>query len=79
MHEGQQKAIRDIAKRLSDMTKWCDQNGHYDAELVSVSQDSLRQLRHCISLVLKASYLGTMVEVPDGYDTIYAYLCQKGK
>ena len=79
MHVGSQDAIRDISKRLLDMMKWCDQNGRYDTDMVSVSTKSLRNVRHCISLVLKASYLGTMVEVPDGYDTIYAYLCQKDK
>ena len=75
MHEGQRDALRDIGKYLTDMGTWCDQDGRYDRGMVSVSTESVNRLRHTVDLILRAGTHGALVEVPNEYDTIYAYLC----
>ena len=77
-HVSQRDAMRDVSKYLSDMGKWCDQDGRYDRGMVNVSTDSINRLRNCVSLVLKAGSHGALIEVPDGFTSVYAYLCNGG-
>lgn len=71
--------MRDVSKYLTDMGTWCDQDGRFDRGMVSVRTDSINRLRNCVSLVLKAGIHGALIEVPDGFSSVYAYLCQKDK
>lgn len=77
MHMTQRDTLRDVSKYLTDMGQWCDQNGRHDTGMVSVSTESVNHVRRCIDLVLRAGSHGAMVEVPEGYSSIYAYLCHK--
>ena len=77
MHEGQRDALRDIGKYLTDMSAWCDQDGRFDRGMISVSTESVNRLRHTVDLILRAGTHGALVEVPEGYSSIYAYLCHE--
>ena len=65
-------ALRDLSKFLRDMYCWCDCNGSYTGDTVEVSRKTIRNLRRVVDAVL-----GGEVKVRDGYDSVYAQLCNE--
>ena len=71
------QALIDVSKFLKDMQTWCDQNGEYDTEVVSVSLKNVKQMSRCIDAVLDQIQNGTPILVADGYDGVYEQLVGK--
>lgn len=68
----EREALKDMSKYLRDMYCWCDQNGSYTTGMVSVSRDNIRNLRRLVDAILSGE-----VKLCDGYDSVYAQLCDK--
>lgn len=62
-------ALKDLSKYLRDMYYWCDADGSYTGESVSVSRKTIRNLRRLVGAILSGK-----VELADGYTSVYAQL-----
>lgn len=68
-------ALKDLSRFMRDMYCWCDQNGSYTTKMVSVNRDTLKALRRCVDAVIEAENTGAEIRIMDGYDSVYAQLC----
>lgn len=70
-------ALRDLSKFLREVYCWCDVNGNYCTETMSVSRDTIKQVRRCVDAVQDNMRNGTPIYVMDGCDGVYEQL-EKG-
>lgn len=69
-------ALRDLSKFLRDMYCWCDHNGSHLTGTVSVSRDTIKQMRRCVDAIQDNTRNGTPIYVMDGCDGVYEELCK---
>jgi len=69
-------AMRDLNRFLRDMYCWCDHEGSYTSDVVSVSRDTVKRLRRVTDAVLDNVQNGTPIHVKDGYSGVYEQLVQ---
>lgn len=69
-------ALRDLSKFLREVYCWCDVNGNYCTETVSVSRDTIKHVRRCVDAVQDNMRNGTPIYVMDGCDGVYEQLVQ---
>ena len=65
-------ALKDLSKYLRDMYCWCDHDGSYTGDTISVSRKKIRDIRRLVDAVLSGK-----VRLCDGYDSAYAQLCDE--
>lgn len=69
-------ALRDLSRFLRDVYCWCDHNGNYLTGTVSVSRDTIRQMRRCVDAIQDNMRNNTPIYVMDGCDGVYEQLCK---
>lgn len=72
-------ALKGLSRFMRDMYCWCDQDGRYTTDMVSVSRKTVKAMRRLVDAVLDADAHGTGVKVPDGNEDVFAALCEAHK
>ena len=67
-------ALRDLSRFLREVYCWCDAEGNYCTETVSVSRDTIKQVRRCVDAVQDNLRNDTPINVKDGCDGVYEQL-----
>jgi len=67
-------AMRDLNKFLRDMYCWCDHEGSYTSDVVSVKRNTIKRLRRVTDAVLDNVQNGTPIYVRDGCNGVYEQL-----
>jgi len=68
------QALIGLSLFLDEMKTWCDQNGEYDTEMVSVSLDSVERMGMCVEAIIDNVQKGTPILIANRYDSVYEQL-----
>ena len=71
------EALEGISRFLSDVGGWCDQDGSFDTDSISISRAMVGEIRGCIDTVIDAD--GGAVAIDAGCKSMYEQLSKRRK